>query len=151
MVNSGIPKQRCFRSMASDQSCQELLANLNPTLCPDPWVFTRVAEGEPHLSEDHSVFALIREEEGLTAIRRAGPSDDLETLPLFARITLQVYSDLEAVGLTAAVSGVLAEQNLCANIVCRLNHEKKFVPYRRGDEALQCLKRISAAARAEKP
>ena len=151
MVNSGIPKQRCFRSMASDQSCQELLANLNPTLCPDPWVFTLVAGGAPQLPEDHSVFALIREEEGLTAIRRAGPSDDLETLPLFARITLQVYSDLEAVGLTAAVSGVLAEQNLCANIVAGLNHDHLFVPYQRGDEALQCLKRISAAARAEKP
>ncbi len=151
MVNSGIPKQRCFRSMASDQSCQELLANLNPTLCPDPWVFTLVAGGAPQLPEDHSVFALIREEEGLTAIRRAAPSDDLETLPLFARITLQVYSDLEAVGLTAAVSGVLAEQNLCANIVAGLNHDHLFVPYQRGDEALQCLKRISAAARAEKP
>ena len=151
MVNSGIPKQRCFRSMASDQSCQELLANLNPTLCPDPWVFTLVAGGAPQLPEDHSFFALIREEEGLTAIRRAGPSDDLETLPLFARITLQVYSDLEAVGLTAAVSGVLAEQNLCANIVAGLNHDHLFVPYRRGGEALQCLKRISAAARAEKP
>ena len=151
MVNSGIPKQRCFRSMASDQSCQELLANLNPTLCPDPWVFTLVAGGAPQLPEDHSVFALIREEEGLTAIRRAAPSDDLETLPLFARITLQVYSDLEAVGLTAAVSGVLAERNLCANIVAGLNHDHLFVPYGRGDEALQCLKRISAAARAAKP
>ena len=151
MVNSGIPKQRCFRSMASDQSCQELLANLNPTLCPDPWVFSLVAGGAPQLPEDRSVFALIREEEGLTAIRRAAPSDDPETLPLFARITLQVYSDLEAVGLTAAVSGALAGQNLCANMVAGLNHDHLFVPYQRRDEALQCLKQISAAARAEKP
>ena len=151
MVNSGIPKQRGFRFMASDQSCQELLANLNPTLCPDPWVFTLVAGGAPQLPEDRSVFALIREEEGLTAIRRAAPSDDPETLPLFARITLQVYSDLEAVGLTAAVSGALAGQNLCANMVAGLNHDHLFVPYQRRDEALQCLKQISAAARAEKP
>jgi len=151
MVNSGIPKQRGFRFMASDQSCQELLANLNPTLCPYPWVFTLVAGGAPQLPEDHSVFALIQEEEGLTAIRRANPSDDPETLPLFARITLQVYSDLEAVGLTAAVSGALAGQNLCANMVAGLNHDHLFVPYQRRDEALQCLKQISAAARAEKP
>jgi len=151
MVNSGIPKQRGFRFMASDQRCQELLANLNPTLCPDPWVFSLVAGGAPQLPEDRSVFALIREEEGLTAIRRAAPSDDPETLPLFARITLQVYSDLEAVGLTAAVSGALAGQNLCANMVAGLNHDHLFVPYQRRDEALQCLKQISAAARAEKP
>ena len=151
MVNSGIPKQRGFRFMASDQSCQELLANLNPPLCPDPWVFSLVAGGAPQLPEDRSVFALIREEEGLTAIRRAAPSDDPETLPLFARITLQVYSDLEAVGLTAAVSGALAGQNLCANMVAGLNHDHLFVPYQRRDEALQCLKQISAAARAEKP
>ena len=151
MVNSGIPKQRGFRFMASDQSCQELLANLNPTLCPDPWVFSLVAGGAPQLPEDRSVFALIREEEGLTAIRRAAPSDDPETLPLFARITLQVYSDLEAVGLTAAVSGALAGQNLCANMVAGLNHDHLFVPYQQRDEALQCLKQIAAEARAEKP
>ena len=72
-------------------------------------------------------------------------------MPLFARITLQVYSDLEAVGLTAAVSGALAGQNLCANMVAGLNHDHLFVPYQRRDEALQCLKQISAAARAEKP
>lgn len=151
MVNSRLPKRCSVRLMASDQSCQELLANLNPTLCPDPWVFTLVAGGASQLPEDHSVFALIREEEGLTAIRRAAPSDDPETLPRFARITLQVYSDLEAVGLTAAVSAVLAEQNLCANIVAGLNHDHLFVPYQRGEEALQCLHRISAAASVEKP
>ena len=151
MVDSGIPRQRSFRSMASDQSCQALLANLNPTLCPDPWVFSLVAGGAHHLPEDDSVFALIREDEGLTAIRRAAPSDDLQTLPLFARITLQVYSDLEAVGLTAAVSGALAGQNLCANIVAGLNHDHLFVPYQRRNEALLCLKQISAAARTEKP
>lgn len=151
MVDSGIPKQRGFRFMASDQSRQELMANLNPTLCPDPWVFSLVAGGAPHLPEDDSVLPLIREEEGLTAIRRAAPSDDPETLPLFARITLQVYSDLEAVGLTAAVSGALAGQNLCANMVAGLNHDHLFVPYQRGDEALQCLRQISTAARAEQP
>ena len=137
--------------MASNQSCQKLLANLNPTLCPDPWVFTQVVGGAPRLSEDHRIFALIREDEGLTAIRRATTSDNPETLPLFARITLQVHSDLEAVGLTAAVSGALAGQNLCANIVAGLNHDHLFVPYQRGNEALQCLKQISAAASAEKP
>lgn len=149
MVDCEPPRHESCSTMSSSQSCQDLLANLNPTLSPDPWIFAAIAEAAPGLSEDHSIFALIREDEGLTAIRPATPDDARGNRPLFARITLQVHSDLEAVGLTAAVSGALAAQNLCANIVAGLNHDHLFVPYQRGEEALLCLRKISAAASAE--
>lgn len=133
--------------MASEQSCHELVANLAPHLDPNPWVFTQLGtEIEPSFT-DQGIFALIREDEGLTAIQRANPAVADDPL-LFARITLQVYSDLEAVGLTAAISRALTDRGICANVVAGFHHDHVFVPFHRGEEALQCLADLATAAEA---
>ncbi len=82
------------------------------------------------------VFALIREEEGLTAIRPGSG---------WARITLGVHSSLEAVGLTARIAGALAESGIAANIVAGLRHDHLFVPWGRREEALAVLAGLSRA------
>jgi hypothetical protein len=81
-------------------------------------------------------FALVREDEGLTAIR-AHPDGE------WARISLQVHSSLNAVGLTAALSAVLAEAGISANIVAALRHDHLFVPWGRRDEAMHCLQSLA--------
>ena len=83
-------------------------------------------------------FALIREDEGLTAIR-AHPEGE------WARISLEVQSSLDAVGLTAALSNTLAEAGISANIVAALRHDHLFVPWDRRKDALACLKALSQA------
>ena len=83
-------------------------------------------------------FALIREEEGLTAIR-AHPEGE------WARISLEVHSSLDAVGLTAALSKSLAEAGVSANIVAALRHDHLFVPWDRREDAMGCLKALSQA------
>ncbi len=83
-------------------------------------------------------FALIREDEGITAIR-AHPEGE------WARISLQVHSSLSAVGLTAALSRALAEAGISANIVAALRHDHLFVPWDRREDALARLKALSQA------
>ena len=83
-------------------------------------------------------FALIREDEGLTAIR-AHPEGE------WARISLEVHSSLDAVGLTAALSKALAEAGISANIVAALRHDHLFVPWDRREDAMGCLKALSQA------
>ena len=83
-------------------------------------------------------FALIREDEGLTAIR-AHPEGE------WARIGLEVHSSLSAVGLTAALSRALAEADISANIVAGLRHDHLFVPWNRREDAMGCLKALSQA------
>jgi len=57
----------------------------------------------------------FREEEGVTAIIPADLADELEQRgPNFGRITLTVHSDLEGVGLTAAVAMALAGAHISA-------------------------------------
>ena len=80
-------------------------------------------------------FALIREAEGVTIIRQGSG---------WARITLAVHSSLDAVGLTAAVAGVLAERGISANMVAAFHHDHLFVPWSRRAEALAALQALSA-------
>ena len=81
-------------------------------------------------------FALIREEEGITAIRASSEGG-------WARISLEVHSSLMAVGLTAALSSALADAGVSANIVAALRHDHIFVPWDRREEAMHCLQSLA--------
>ncbi len=116
-----------------------MLAGMAPTLHPLMWHFVLVDSAVPR-----DAFAVIREDEGTTAIvasdeaaQRAGDGAG------FARITLQVHSALEGVGLTAAVAGVLAEAGIACNVIAGFHHDHLFVPWDRRDEALELLQRLA--------
>lgn len=115
----------------------DMLAGMAPLLHPAQWRF--VAVGEDVAPAE--AFALIREDEGTTAIVPATGEG-----AAFARITLQVHSALEGVGLTAAVSGALAEAGIACNVVAGFHHDHPFVPWDCRDEALEILQRLAQAA-----
>ena len=134
--------------MSSQQSCSELLVNLEPLLCPEIFIFERISDESPRTLETEGLFALIRESEGTTVIRSVAAKEksQIEGLQQFAKITLQVCSDLDAVGLTAAVAKALTDIDMCANVVAAALHDHVFVPYTRRVEALECLQALSASA-----
>jgi hypothetical protein len=103
---------------------------LKPRLYPERYAFE--AASEEWLGD---AFALVREDEGITAIR-ARPDGE------WARISLEVHSSLSAVGLTAALSSALADAGISANIVAALRHDHILVPWDRRDEALHCLQSL---------
>jgi uncharacterized protein len=113
-----------------------MLAGMAPLLDARRWDFVLV-EGAP--PED--AFAIIREEEGVTAIVPASEGG-------FARITLTVHSALDGVGLTAAVAGVLADKGIACNVVAGFHHDHLFVPWARAGEALEALVALSKSAAA---
>ena len=125
----------------------ELIASMDPVLDQQLYRFVLVArEIAPQILG--AAIGTFREEEGVTAIVPASVAMELEQSGAdFARITLQVHSDLEAVGLTAAVSNALAAQNIACNVVAAFHHDHLFVPAERKDEALQALLDLSDAAR----
>jgi uncharacterized protein len=113
-----------------------MLAGMAPVLDARRWAFVLVEGAIPD-----EAFAIIREDEGTTAIVPASEGG-------FARITLMVHSALEGVGLTAAVSGVLAEQGIACNVVAGFHHDHLFVPWARAGEALDALAALSQSAAA---
>jgi hypothetical protein len=58
---------------------------------------------------------------------------------MWARITLRVHSSLHAVGLTAAVSSILATNGISANMVAGYFHDHLFVPIEQAIRALALL------------
>jgi hypothetical protein len=58
---------------------------------------------------------------------------------VFNCITLMVHSSLDAVGLTAAVSGKLAANGISANVMAAYHHDHVFVPENKAKLALQLL------------
>jgi hypothetical protein len=111
-----------------------MLAGMAPVLDARRWEFALVA-GDPPAD----AFALIREDEGLTAV--IADADGA-----FARVTLMVHSALDGVGLTAAVATALAAAGIACNVVAGFHHDHLFVPWERRGEALAILSDISARA-----
>ena len=124
---------------------QDMTAGMTPTLMPGAWVYcTNVGmEAASH------AFAVIREAEGQTLIlpldfaQAAGADVSL----VMRQITLNVYSDLEGVGLTAAVARTLADAGISCNVVAAYHHDHIFVPERDASEAMTLLRSLAEAAR----
>lgn len=127
----------CERDLA------KLLRNMRPELHPGRYVFTTVA-GEPPAGL--RPVATVAEAEGLTLVLAKGEADaaGLGYEYEAAWITLRVHSALDAVGLTAAIAGALAEAGLSCNVVAGFHHDHLFVPYERAAEAMAVLEALAA-------
>ncbi len=63
-----------------------------------------------------------------------------------ARITLTIHSDLEAVGLTAAVAEALTKASISCSVVAAAFHDHIFVQIERAADALTRLAGLQAQA-----
>lgn len=123
-----------------------LLQSMHPMLNPGVYVFTSVPAGADLGALEP--IATFREPEGLTLIVEEGQARQADLPVLFraAWITLTVHSDLQAVGLTAAVAAALAEAGIACNVVAAAFHDHLFVPVEAGERALAVLQAMAPAA-----
>ena len=81
-------------------------------------------------------------EDGLVSVviaREAAEAAGLEGAFECAWITLETETDLDLVGLTAAVSARLAEAGIACNVIAGARHDHLFVPVDRAEETLGLL------------
>ena len=125
---------------------EAMIAAMEPRLDRTRWRFVLVSpDNAPQLLG--AAIGTFREDEGVTAIVPSALADELGIEgPDFARLTLMVHSDLEGVGLTAAVSGALAGAGVACNMVAAFHHDHAFVPAACGEKALAVLQELSASA-----
>ena len=123
-----------------------LIAQMSPSLDDQIWAFVSVGEVSNEYVAEHAL-ATFRETEGTTLIVPWERAEEFDVCsePM-ARITLNIHSSLEAVGLTAAVSQALASEAISTNLVAGFYHDHIFVPQNAGERAVACLALLSAAA-----
>jgi hypothetical protein len=87
----------------------------------------------------------FREEEGITVVLEKQVADGLNMeYPFIASwITLTVHSSLSAVGLTAAFSQALTNENISCNVVAGYFHDHIFVDHKDGQKAMSVLNRLA--------
>lgn len=126
-----------------ESSLEAMLASLTVTRREGEFVF--VALDDRATPESGSIHALIRETEGMTAVveKRDADSQGYEYDFVGAWLTLDVFSALEAVGLTAAVSAALANEGIPANVIAGFHHDHIVVPVGRADDAIHCLEELA--------
>lgn len=127
--------------MAGEEDLDTLLVLLEPSLLPGDFVFCTAANLKYGDFAELQPLASYQEEEGLTLVL-AKQSADVAGLAydsVFNCITLMVHSSLDAVGLTAAVSGKLAANGISANVMAAYHHDHVFVPENKAQIALQLL------------
>jgi len=120
---------------------QQLLADANPVLDPEAYIFATFPGA--HYADLASLLpiASFQEKEGLTLVieRSIAETAGVSSQGLFRKISLNVHSSLQAVGLTAAISRQLAARGISANIIAAFHHDHIFVPEKRAQEALQAI------------
>ncbi|AZS21360.1 MULTISPECIES: ACT domain-containing protein [unclassified Caulobacter] len=129
------------------RGAREMVAGMMPDLKPECYVFCAAGDLDWAALKP---LAMFREAEGVSLILETGAAE-IAGLPVrnpMALITLNVYSALDGVGLTAAVAGALAEAGIACNMVAALNHDHVFVPADRATQALSILRALQAAANA---
>ena len=127
--------------MTGEEDLNKLLVLLEPDLLPSDFVFCTAANLKYGDLAELQPIASYQEEEGLTLVldKKAADGAGLAYDSVFNCITLTVHSSLDAVGLTAAISGKLAANGISANIIAAYHHDHVFVQKCNAQSALQLL------------
>jgi uncharacterized protein len=131
-----------------ETNLRELLRTMAPVLRGGEFVFANVSPQVFASLELASVECFFRESASdITVIlsKDAAQQAGLPASPLFAWITLTVYSSLEAVGLTAAFARALGDAGISCNVVAAFFHDHIFVPEKDAARAMLTLREVAIA------
>lgn len=130
--------------MSGEKNLAILLKTMKPELNPGEYVFCKVDNLD--IINPDKIIMLFREKEALTIIlkREFADSFNLKYSYVASWITLTVHSSLEAVGLTAAFSKALSENDISCNVVAAYYHDHIFVDVRNIDKAMSVLNNFSS-------
>lgn len=115
-----------------------LLSGLAPVVRPVPYVVVETDADVP-------AAAVVVEEEATTKVVEQFIADT-NGLPysfVAAWITGMIESDLEAVGMTAAMSSALAAAGISCNVLAASRHDHLLVPWHRRTEAVAILSALA--------
>lgn len=126
--------------MSGEINLATLLKNMKPVLNTGEYVFCTVSNSGK--IDINNVLGTFKEKEGTTLIISKEYADllGLTYTSVMSWISLEIHSSLEAVGLTAAFSKLLAENKISCNVVAGYYHDHIFVLKKDAEKAISLLK-----------
>lgn len=126
--------------MSGEINLATLLKNMKPVLNTGEYVFCTVSNSGK--IDINNILGTFKEKEGTTLIISKEYADllGLTYTSVMSWISLEIHSSLEAVGLTAAFSKLLAENNISCNVVAGYYHDHIFVLKKDAEKAIYLLK-----------
>ena len=120
-----------------------LLRGMSPLLEPGEFVFATAPPGQA-IPAGCDPMCAVRERQGLTLILPRAEAERLQLPFAFVcrKITLQVHSDLAAVGFLAKITSELAARGIAVNVVSGYHHDHLFVPADRAEDAMNALEAL---------
>jgi uncharacterized protein len=121
-----------------------LIKNMQPVLNEGDYVFCSI-DKKASLNMD-DVLCIFKEKESTTVVLKKETANTLGLKYIFtaAWITLNVFSSLEAAGLTAVFSTALAEKGISCNVIAAYHHDHIFVNKNDAERAVMVLKELAA-------
>lgn len=130
------------------RTAYDMISGMTPVLRPGIYVFISTDDPALITSLSPQAISTFKEEEGLSMLI---PVELAEKTKLnvdhpMRCITLNVYSSLEGVGLTAAVATSLGDNDIPCNMVAAFHHDHVFVPSEMCDQAMKVLTSLQKQA-----
>ena len=118
-----------------------MIASMSPELTNGTWVYCCEPDRETASALATQAIAVVQEVEGTTLILPGdtAASHGYDTRLTMRQITLNVFSDLEGTGLTAAVAQALTDVGISCNVVAAYHHDHVFVPQADAERAMAAL------------
>jgi hypothetical protein len=125
-----------------------MLEGMDPVLVEGEFIFCTTDNAEIAARGATMALGLFRETEGIALIlaRADAVSLGFDCNNPMRRIVLSVYSALDGVGLTAAVSSALGRNGIPCNLVAAYHHDHVFVPTGMADQAMAVLRAVQQEA-----
>jgi hypothetical protein len=125
----------------------ELLKGMRPNLREGRYFISSVEESQlmAIVSVLDQVVDIFREDEGFSVVFSENALEEMRGISgsraagPFAWISLDVYSDLMAVGFLARITEALAAEKISVNAFSAFHHDHIFVPYEKRERAMDVL------------
>lgn len=131
--------------MTGETDLKTILASLAPALDTEEFVYCSFKQARYGDHQQLQPIVAVAEGEGLTLVipRAKADAGGIGYESVFRRITLQVHSSLDAVGLTAAFATRLTEHGISANVIAGFYHDHIFVQAEQAENALAAISELS--------